>query len=592
MDVTITRPVQPTFDDLGQPLIDVSFVVVDLETTGAGPDASITEFGAVKVCGGEVLGEFQTFVNPGVHIPASITALTGITDAMVADAPGLESVLPAFLAFAEGCVLVAHNAPFDIGFLKRGCAQLGYPWPGAPVLDTVALARFTLQRGEVPNVKLGTLAAYFHTVVAPDHRALDDARATVDVMHGLFERAGSFGVTTFDELREFTHRVSPARRAKRTLAADLPSAPGVYSFVADLHGQDGQTHRLVLYVGKSRNIRKRVSGYFTASETRRRMDEMVRVATGVEATVCRTPLEADVLELRLIGAHEPRYNRRSKYPERHVWLKLTDEAFPRLSVVRRVAPDDATYFGPFRRRVTADEITTLLQDVFSLRACTARLSARQPSPACALAEMGRCPAPCRLNGDRSAYARIVERVRAALSGDVRGVIAWAAPRLRQLADEQRYEEAGVLLDRVQAYLDASRQHHRLASLAACPHMVAARHVDDGWEIHVIRHGRLAAAALARPGSSPLEAAQAAVVSADVVAAPAMPATAGLIEEAERIADWLESPGVRFIELEGTWSWPLHAFDAQPFGCARPTVQVPYLTDTARPFSPAAPSPTR
>ena len=102
-----------------QPLAEVTFCVVDLETTGGGADDSITEFGAVKVRGGEVLGEFQTLVNPNAHIPALVAVLTGITDLMVATAPKLRQVLPSFLQFAAGSVLVAHNARFDVGFLQR-----------------------------------------------------------------------------------------------------------------------------------------------------------------------------------------------------------------------------------------------------------------------------------------------------------------------------------------------------------------------------------------------------------------------------------------------------------------------------------------
>ncbi|HAM44964.1 MAG TPA: endonuclease, partial [Propionibacteriaceae bacterium] len=182
---------QPRLTDLGEPLNAVTFCVVDLETTGGGPEATITEIGAVKVRGGEVSGEFQTLVNPQVHIPAMIAVLTGITDQLVATAPKLPQVLPSFLEFSAGCVLVAHNARFDVGFLKRACAQLDYPWPEPEVIDTVALARQSLLRNEVPNVKLGTLAAYFRTAVTPNHRALDDARATVDVLHALLERVGN-----------------------------------------------------------------------------------------------------------------------------------------------------------------------------------------------------------------------------------------------------------------------------------------------------------------------------------------------------------------------------------------------------------------
>ncbi len=216
---------QDSFEDLGRELSEVTFCVVDLETTGGSEQDAITEFGAVRVCGGEHLGEFQTLVNPRSHIPPLIAVLTGITNQMVAAAPPLASVLPAFLEFAQGCVLVAHNSPFDVGFLRRGCAELGYRWPGFAVVDTAALARQILLRDEVANCKLSTLSAHFHTQVAPNHRALTDAQATVEVLHGLLERVGNLGVRTIEDLQEFTRKVSAQRRAKRTWATDLPEEP-------------------------------------------------------------------------------------------------------------------------------------------------------------------------------------------------------------------------------------------------------------------------------------------------------------------------------------------------------------------------------
>src|SRR6187402_335626 len=214
--------VQASFDDLGTHLSQVTFCVVDLETTGGAETDMITEVGAVKVQGGDVLGEFQTLVNPRAHIPPLIAVLTGITNQMVADAPSIRQVLPAFLAFAEGTVIVAHNAPFDVGFLRRACEALEYRFPRWPVVDTAALARQILLRDEVPNCKLATLARHFRAAVTPNHRALTDAQATVDVLHGLIERVGNLGVQTIEDLGEFTRRVSPQRRAKRTWAADLP----------------------------------------------------------------------------------------------------------------------------------------------------------------------------------------------------------------------------------------------------------------------------------------------------------------------------------------------------------------------------------
>jgi DNA polymerase III epsilon subunit family exonuclease len=141
--------------------------------------------------------------------------LTGITDDMLVDAPTISAVLPDFLEFLgshKETVLVAHNAPFDLGFLKAAAIEHEYPWPQYPVLDTVRIARNVLDRDEVPNCKLSTLATFFGAQTSPNHRALDDARATVDVLHGIFERLGTFDVSTLHELQNFKRK-----RAKRPL---------------------------------------------------------------------------------------------------------------------------------------------------------------------------------------------------------------------------------------------------------------------------------------------------------------------------------------------------------------------------------------
>jgi DNA polymerase III subunit epsilon len=178
-------------------LADTDFVIVDLETTGWTPgEARITEIGAVRFAGGRVTGEFSALINPGRPIPPDITALTGISDAMVAGAPGIAAVLPGFLAFADKSVLTAHNAPFDLAFLVTACADCGLRWPGCPVLDTVTLARQVLAETEVPDCKLSTLASYFGSPTAPCHRALADARATAAVLHGLIGRLAESGVRT------------------------------------------------------------------------------------------------------------------------------------------------------------------------------------------------------------------------------------------------------------------------------------------------------------------------------------------------------------------------------------------------------------
>ena len=192
----ITRQTATAFDE-------IDFAIVDVETTGWLPEeASITEIGAVRVSGGRLLEEFSALVNPGRGIPPDITALTGISDAMVADAPPIAAVLPGFLDFARGRVLIAHNAPFDVGFLSAACAACGVPWPSGPVLDTVVLAGQVLGEDEVPNRKLSTLASFFGARTPPCHRALADARATADVLAGLLRRLAAAGVRTLAEITD------------------------------------------------------------------------------------------------------------------------------------------------------------------------------------------------------------------------------------------------------------------------------------------------------------------------------------------------------------------------------------------------------
>lgn len=180
-----------------RPLAGLEFVIVDVETTGWLPEqAMITEIGAVRVSWGQPRAEFAALVNPGCAIPADIAELTGITDEMVSQAPPIAAVLPGFLAFTRGCVLAAHNAPFDIGFLAAACQRSGLPWPAAAVLDTAALARTVLSAADVPNCRLATLAAFFSARTLPCHRALPDARATADVLQGLLGRLAGAGVLT------------------------------------------------------------------------------------------------------------------------------------------------------------------------------------------------------------------------------------------------------------------------------------------------------------------------------------------------------------------------------------------------------------
>ena len=189
-------------------LAEITFIVLVLETTGASPTngCAITEIGAIAVRGGEVLEEFSTFVNPQVALPEYIINLTGITDEMLTGAPLIDEAYRDFIEFIDrhkDVHLVAHNAPFDIGFLKAAASALSHDWPKYEVIDTVKLARRVIDRSEIANYKLGTLSQFFDTKALPNHRALDDVKTTVEVLHRLIERLAGFEVFNISQLKKF-----------------------------------------------------------------------------------------------------------------------------------------------------------------------------------------------------------------------------------------------------------------------------------------------------------------------------------------------------------------------------------------------------
>ena len=553
------RDVQPpsaqySFDELGDPLRDITFVVVDLETTGgSSAEDSITEFGAVKVRGGEMLGEFATLVDPGRAIPPQITVLTGISDSMVFNAPRIGAVLPPFLEFIRGTVLVAHNAGFDIGFLKAACRRLDLPWPGNQVVDTVKVARAVLTRDEAPSVRLSALAMLFGARTRPDHRALHDARATVDVLHGLFERVGGLGVQNLSELQQLSRNVPAAHRRKRQLAEHLPAAPGIYLF----KGRGGE----VLYVGTSRNLRQRVRSYFGASEKRGRMRQMVGLAERVDYVECSHALEALVREQRMIAAHQPAFNRRSRQPSKVSWVTLTSEAFPRLSIVTVApsGPSGTACLGPFSSRADAQVAVEAIQEVVRIRRCSQRLSRRPSGTACALAELGKCGAPCAGLESQENYAGHVQRIVSLVSGVSDEILSSLKAVLQRLSEQGRFDQAALVRDRLSALAGVTDRRQRLAGLSVIAELVVAQaDGKGGWDLAVIRHGRLAAAGRAVRGVDPMPVIDLLCRSAETVLPGPGPLPAASAEETITLLRWLERPGTRLVSASSPWSSPAQA----------------------------------
>lgn len=469
---------QGSFDDLGTPLHEVTFCVVDIETTGGtAADGGITEIGAARYRAGELLGTFQTFVNPGCTIPHQITMLTGITQAMVAPAPPPDAVLPTFLEFVGDAVLVGHNVRYDLGYLNGALERSGRPKLANQVIDTLGLAR-RLVRDEVPNCSLHTLARQFRLPNQPCHRALADVLATADLLHLLLERAGRLGVCGLDDLVGLPKMGAHPQASKLRLTDSLPRRPGVYVF------RDGGGR--TLYVGKATNLRSRVRSYFSTDD-RRKIGQLLRETERIDHVVCPTPLEAAVLEVRLIHRLEPRFNRQAKTWRSYTYLKLTDEAFPRLSVVRAIRDDGALYLGPLPSSRAAKRVAEAIETAVPLRRCTAAPGRQSRPGPCAPAQLGVATCPCSGQVSAPEYAALVATVRRGLLEDPRLLLGPLEAKMHALAAAERFEEAAEVRDRARALASALRRQRRFDALRSAGRVVLELGGRSGAELD---HGRL------------------------------------------------------------------------------------------------------
>ena len=430
------------------PLHDVEFCIIDLETTGGSHEYhSITEIGAVKYRGGIEIDRFTTLVNPGCAIPPFITVLTGITNTMVATAPPIEDTLQPLLNFIGTSVLVAHNARFDIGFINAALLMHDYePLPNR-VLDTVGLAR-RIVGAEVKNCKLSTLASSFNFPHQPSHRAINDVLATGDLLHLLIERAAGFGIFDLDEFAAMSKIWSHPQASKLKLTVDLPRTPGIYLFV-DNRGD-------VLYVGKATNIRSRVRSYFGTADTRRKVGSLLKLMHAIHYVSTPDVLTAEVLELRMISKLRPRYNFAGTRSAKYCYVRLTlGEQWPRLTITTRVtATSTDLYLGPISTRSIAREVVDAIESVVPLRRCTVRMGrnyrAPDDAPMCSAAQLGLAHCPCSGTADPTSYALEVQRVVAAMQGNAQPIIDSLTDKMNKHSQAQRFEEAGFVLNRIEA----------------------------------------------------------------------------------------------------------------------------------------------
>jgi DNA polymerase-3 subunit epsilon len=533
---------QRSFEELGTPLADVTFCVIDLETTGGSPaDCAITEIGAVKVRRGEITGTFQTLVNPGHPVPAFIRLLTGISDEMLVEAPRIETVLPPLLEFVGGSVVVAHNARFDMSFLNTSLLAGGYERLQNRVVDTAMLARKILA-GETPNNRLATLSSLLRCSHQPCHRAYADVLATIDVLHHLIERVAGFGVTTLEDLLAVSSSRLDGTFAKIKLADDLPRGRGVYRFL----GASGNT----LYVGKASDLRARVRSYFYG-DPRRRIRDLLRETQSIAVESHDSMLEAEVQEARAIARELPPYNRAGKRCARWYLRLALSARSPKLAPARVPKEGRDLYLGPFTSARVVHTLIDALRDAFRIHRCADPARCR----GCALADIGAC-------SGRSSARREVRRTAAAIVADPAAVVEPLRRRMWKLAEQERFEEAAEVRDRGELL---ERTLCREAELRALLDAGELAILCDG-RAHLIRDGQLAASADFRGDGDDLARLRVAARWTPVHAYwPPAP-----YREAAAVSSWLRRNvgDVRLLFAERAWCLPAGARPSDAFSVRR------------------------
>src|SRR3954452_22182405 len=476
MPLAVPRPLP-----LEAPLATAEFLVVDTETNGlAGEACELTEVGAVLVGGGELHDRWETLVAVRTPLSRGIQRFTGITQAMVDEAPAAEATLPDLAGLLEGRALVGHNAAFDVRVLRQAFARTGLPWPDPPALCTVALARRL--HPLAPHGKLRPLAESLGIEVEVSHRALADAETCARVLCALFPRlcahAGSVG-QALAMLRSKRRRSARGGRTdggvsmlgtrrRKVDCSSLPPEPGVYIF----RNPEGQP----LYVGKSVDIRSRAKAHFRPSSPD---TGWVTQAETVDWEETHSEVGALLLEHKLIKQLRPPGNERLKHDDKWVYLRCRlDIAYPVLEIGVEPAPGLAVNVGPLQGRFAAAELVEQLTSLFALRHCGRGMKRREhPS---AYGQMGRCLSPCLGDLDPNAYRRRLDQALALFTGDAdggRALLEHLDREMRAAAADQRFERAGwlrrrrerlaVLLERLGGAMAATHARPRLV-LAAHP----------------------------------------------------------------------------------------------------------------------------
>ncbi|HED08078.1 MAG TPA: hypothetical protein ENI57_08185 [Ignavibacteria bacterium] len=429
-------------------LNDAEFCVIDTETTGlAARRNSIVEIGIVVVKNLKISAKYHSMINPGRHIPANITMITGITNEEVRDAPFFEDIANDITEFINDKVLTAHNLSFDKSFLRKEFLSTENILPKVQELCTVKLARKVFP--ELRSKSLGPVCRHLRIKNSKEHRALSDAEATAKILIKMIKilrkEKGIKNLQELLDIQQSTYTQAMFSSKKKKLQEDvssLPNAPGIYYFLNSKND--------IIYVGKAKSLKKRVKSYFV-SNSQRKAKKIAKQAKRVKIEITNTELTALLAEAELIKILNPKHNRQLKHYGNKYFLRINiNHKYPNLEITNHFDFDGNDYFGLFISRDKAKTILEIIDKTFELRECTNQEFLK--SKACFLAEIERCTSPC-TNKNLDLYKGELEKVYDFLYGKNSHALERLLNKMKLYSSQLKFEKAAevkVLIDLILA----------------------------------------------------------------------------------------------------------------------------------------------
>lgn len=460
------------------------FVVVDVETTGLKSRRNrIIEIAILSVSERDEVRGWSTLVNPERRIPDQITRVTGISNTDVALAPSFRSIAPTILELIASRPIVGHNVGFDVSFLNAELQRTGYPKLVNLTIDTMSLADSMMEN--LRRLSLDAIARQLGIPHNQAHRVMSDAEATLAVFWALRERMDK-DEATLERLHGLSSSKRRGRRGVKSdvargrsiLDADLldgmPHAPGVYIM--------RDRNQRVIYVGKAKDLRKRVSSYFSHPlGYTRKMDGLLESIAQIQIEVVGTELAALVLESQLIRRYRPRFNRQQRNAEQYVYVRVdVANPWPTVTLSKDWADDGARYFGPFRSERQVRDAVRLINDVLPLRTCRRTFrDARSLGSPCIDYSLKRCAGPCIGMADPDDYVGAVRMVIRFFEGERSELLELLHDRLERAAAALDFERAARLRDQIRRLDGVSLEQASINNLRLLNHaLLVMSSVDE------------------------------------------------------------------------------------------------------------------